>query len=192
MSSWTPPWNDLDAANAIQVYLQSASSSRRRPRTMLTPSLMRPVRNSTYRDLGPRSKPQGGLWTASWHEGGSAWADLLADDWNEYGTFRGFLLQPINPRIYMIDSVPALHRLLSQFGRVSDPETGNSWKVIDFERAARVYDAIRLTKSGFEAIRYLWYGSPEWYAIESWDLPSTLWMRWKFGRPIPISVRRPQ
>jgi len=114
-------------------------------------------------------KPTGGLWTSTYHEGGSAWAG------SSMVLSRGeaWILHPKAAKVAIVDSLSDLKKLMS----VYQHQTRVGEEVLDFEAMSKDYDAMHLTERGQNATRMVPMGEPDLYG---WDVESTLWFRWKF------------
>lgn len=143
------------------------------------PELFKPVKNRRF------VKPEGGLWTSTWDAGkqSSAWVDWCRDeDFDQEVANRWFLLTPYaNARILTIDTVADMETMYKQY-----PDQMPSFSflnMIDFERMAQDYDAMRVTERGQWATRL---SHPR--NLYGWDCESTCWFRWSFSQVKEIAV----
>ena len=125
-------------------------------------------------------KPQGGLWTSSYHvEKGSYWVEWCRGESfriPEEGKWQSWLLMPRpDAPIAIIDSIYDLQTILRAY---TCAVGGGGWGgsgTIDFEKMAMQFSAIHLTDRGQEATRNT---IPNLYG---WDMESTLWLDWAFS-----------
>lgn len=141
-------------------------------------SKMKKVVNRQPRGVKPDS---GGLWTSTYHPGkrGSDWKEFSAEMGR--GVNAGWILQPKSAIVYVVNTLEDLEYLYDNFNRPSSlpPELAIAMgeeKLLDFEAMSKMFDAIHLSKKGQVATRMT---TPNLYG---WDIESTLWFNWKFGR----------
>ena len=150
------------------------------------------VRNS--QDMAFIKKPTRGtgLWTSTWREEtqDSDWVEWChGNDFGDPYKKNWLLLTPKDDiKLYMIDSLKDLHRLLRDHG-YRDPimeAVGIMKTTIDFERLSLEYDGIWLTEQGNQET-HLSY--PE--DLNAWDCESILWFRWCFTEVQRIATPKP-
>lgn len=160
----------------------------RLPQTgVLNESTFRPIKNSKE-----AIKPKGGLWTSSYDPAyGSDWLRFALHDTFFYDDdIPGLWLLTPSPdaKIFVIDTAADLVELLAQYPDKKHPlvEMGNPFllsyfSLIDYEAAAKDWDAIHLTEEGQHRTRF---STPSLYG---WDVESTLWLHWKFTGIEPLA-----
>ncbi len=159
-----------------------------------------PVENDE--DMPMRKKPKSttGLWTSSWREEtqDSDWVEWCrGENFGDPDKDQWFLLTPrIDARIYMIDSLTDLERLLIQYewysplakkiARTVGREHARYYTSIDFERLSKEYDALHLTEYGNGQL-HLSYPLD----LNAWDSESTIWFHWCFTevRKIQLALK---
>lgn len=139
-------------------------------RAQVLPELFVPVQNA-HRD-SPINKPAcGGLWTAPYQHGSSAWVQFACTDELLMNPFDGFwwIVTPKpSARVFTIESYEHLVFLTKTY-----PDGPH----INFEAAARAgLDGIALSAQGLVQTQD---STPN---TDEWDVPSILWLRWAFTR----------
>lgn len=151
------------------------------------------VPHSEHRDYA-WVKPEGGMWTSPYEgEFGSPWCQwCLSEEFHVTRAHPYFHLWLLDPdpkaRIYVIDSVEALAKLVKRYpGKKLD--SGYPWQYPDWLTVAKDYDGVHLTEEAQWATRF-----SDGVNLYGWDCESTLWLRWKFLEvkelgPTPIEMR---
>src|SRR5690606_6276748 len=133
-----------------------------------------------------KPKPGTALWTSSYlgEKYGSDWIQWMLTS-STQDTFDCYLLTPdLAARIYTINTLAHLSRLQEKFPYVPeelrahiDQGAGyyNEHRFIDFEAAAREYDAIHVTVEGQWETRFSFPAN-----LYGWDCESTCWFRGNF------------
>jgi len=130
-------------------------------------------------------KPKGGLWTSTYHPKFiSAWVFFCKTEYPEplQGASLWQMTVKEDAKVYTIDTLEDLLKL-DEMGLLKDSAMPGG-KVIDFEKAAEVFDGIRLTDAGVENTGAADFHIPTLYG---WDVESTLWFRWVFDDVQPLS-----
>ncbi len=124
-------------------------------------------------------KPKGGLWTSTYDERlGSDWIQWCLSEEFRGPEFDCWLLRPREgAKVYTIDSLADLIDLVYAYGALRNSHA-------DYEKIARDYDGVRLTKEGQWATRFSYP-----YSLYGWDCESTLWFRWCFESVEHLGVR---
>lgn len=143
-------------------------------------SLLKPVKNRNPRGVKPGS---GGLWTSTYKSGqrGSEWKDYTVDELGRDVPNAGWILQPLKARVFVVNTLADLEYLFAKFSRPSplEPELAKAMgeeNLLDFEKMAKSFDALHLTRNGQFNTRMT---TPNLYG---WDIESTLWFHWKFAK----------
>jgi len=159
-----------------------------------------PVENSEESAFIKKPKRETGLWTSTWREEtqDSDWVEWCVgnDFGNPDGCYWYLLIPQTDIRLYTIDSVADLHRLLRRYPWVTERQQrmnammGSShFAQPDFESLAKEYDGLHLTERG-NAVTHLSYPQD----MNAWDCESVCWFRWKFAKvemfraPVKVQV----
>lgn len=148
-------------------------------------------------------KPGGGIWTSTYRDGSSGWIEWCRDEGfrlDRVSRRRRWLLDPIDCRVYAVDSGDAVTTLFDEYGvdywqaisgKARPPEVPhfdptphfNYW-TIDWARFVDDYDALWLASPWIDVGGIpLRLASMMFYGF---DCESTWWARWSFA-----NVRRP-
>jgi len=117
-------------------------------------------------------KPWGGRWVSSWNpETGSDWVQWTLDQVPDWFEERGTVCEiDPNARILLIENRQDLRNILEVYpGRMGFE--GNQH--IDYEKLAKDYDGIHVTKEGVNRVGGL-YSTPN---LDGWDVESTVLFR---------------
>lgn len=141
--------------------------------------IFRPIKNDSF------VKPKGGAWTSTYTPNKKYLSDWLRWYDSEMPYTKTPCLYILYPKstakVYTINSYMDLEKLHN------DGFSGNSSRVLslrehlDFEKIAKVYDAIHLTENGQWRTRL---STP--YSLYGWDCESTLWFRNVFEKITPL------
>lgn len=153
-----------------QLYIETCNKNSEGP-------IFRPIKNDNF------IKPKGGIWTSTytpkkkylsaWYE----WCAIEIPGWIEPPCYFYILYPKDTAKIYTINSYEDLEKLHQNgFGH-----TLVFLKYLDFEKIAKVYDAIHLTAKGQWRTRL---SIP--YSLYGWDCESTLWFRDVFEKITPL------
>ena len=131
------------------------------------------------------NKPKGGLWTSTYvPKFISAWVYWCETNYPPPLTGKSLWQLKIkeDAKIYTINTREDFLKL-EELGLLKDSNMPGG-KVIDFEKAAEVFDGIRLTDSGVENTGVWDLVTPTLYG---WDVESTIWFRWVFEDVQPLA-----
>lgn len=149
-----------------------------------------PVTNSDETGFIKKPAAGTGLWTSSWREEtqDSGWVEWCR--WENFGKpyekHWHVLTQKDDVKLYKIDSLGGLRRLLRTY-KWNQPKWEEYGRTaIDFERLALDYDGVWLTEKG-NAETHLSYPDD----LNAWDCESVLWFRWCFSEVQRIAVPQP-
>lgn len=159
-----------------------------------SPEGFQPVKNRWAPTI---SKPEsGGLWTASWREGGSSWTEWMSRqgwDWEETGSLWLLEVSP-RARVLHLSGSTRLQELIQAYTYLpEDPLLQQLGELLgggalDFQALqADGWDALHLSQQGLRETGRLSQDPPN---LGGWDCESTLWLNWTFTQVSPLTRGR--